>query len=285
MKVQVTSAPLLKISAQRQITENKWRRIYKEFPVPFDCDANDITAKFENGTLKIIFRRLITPIPSPIANPQETTSSKPPERDEFDEKSGAKENQEDVSEDTQKEKESPSDDFTEEVGKTGDGIEEKKAKTSDDEVSGKTPEKSDNGVDEKKAKTSDDEVSGKTPEANKKEKESAESGDFTKKNGKTVAADEAASNAIKAHEEKQRTKNFVTRTKTRMLDFTLSLRPPVDQDYRESLAGMVTGLKRMRKLMYLILVSLMVVVLGLYVKNAFKSSSSSSLGGSEVQEL
>lgn len=265
----MTSAPILKVSAQRQISENKWRRVYKEFPIPPDCDTSDLTAKFESGTLKIKFPKLITSNGNNANNndnnkPQETPT--PPERDAVDDKNNAAREKEDqakankthdddkaVSENNQKEKEPPSDDST-----------KKK-----EEVAQK---------DQEKAKTYGNEVSGKTSQSVQEEKEPAlaATDDFKKEKGKaTVAA---------AGEVKERAKNIARRSKTRVLDFTLSLRPSADdQSYKEALSGLVTGLKKMKTLMNIILVASLVVVLVLYVKNAFRSLLSN--GGSQVHEL
>lgn len=55
----------------------KWRRINKEVPLPPDCDANEVNAKFERGRLYIKF--------SIVTKPQETT--KPQEAEETKTKS------------------------------------------------------------------------------------------------------------------------------------------------------------------------------------------------------
>lgn len=53
------------------------------------------------------------------------------------------------------------------------------------------------------------------------------------------------------------------------------------QNYRNSFVGLVGELKRQKKLSNLLVVILMVLLLGLYVKNSIKSS----LGGSKTQDL
>ncbi|XP_028752464.1 inactive protein RESTRICTED TEV MOVEMENT 2-like [Neltuma alba] len=303
LKVQVTSAPILKISAQRQIGGNRWRRVYKEFSLPSDCDPNDITAKFEAGTLKIKFSKLKTP------------SAKSPERDNGDAEKNGEDQAKPTSDGDQVSDESPEedlesaasgDDLTKETGKTDGGVSEKdavhqedqeKAKSGDEEDSGKTNKKekepaaaSDdftkekgkikNGVDgEKKAvhqedqakAKSADEVSGKIPAAKQKEKE-------------PPAAAEAVT---EAPDGKQRTKKF-SRFQTHLLDFTLSLRPPLPADeqkdsykYREALGDFVARLKKMKYLMNLLVV-LLVVAFVLYLKNALKPSLE---GSEEEQEL
>ncbi|KAK4279189.1 hypothetical protein QN277_016935 [Acacia crassicarpa] len=288
LKVQVTSTPMLKISAQRQIGGNRWRRVYKEFSVPSDSDLNDINAKFEAGTLKIKFPKLITP------------SFKPPERDaDAHKNNGAQlEDQAKRKIDDQVSEKSQKVEQPTEKGKTDYGVTEKndvhqedqeKAKIGDED-SGKIDQKEkepvaaaaaasddfskdkgkkNNGVDggkavheedREKAKSTTDEVSGKKP---------------------AVATVEEA-----PRDGNQRSKN-VSRLKTRLLDFTLSLRPtraePEDSyfDYKEALADLVTRLKKMKSLANLIVAALLVVAFVLYLKNAFKQS----LEGSEEQEL
>ncbi|KAM3324284.1 inactive protein RESTRICTED TEV MOVEMENT 2-like [Capsicum chacoense] len=53
MKVILTSTGILKIGGQRPIGQNKWQRFHKEFPVAENCDKSKISAKFENGILRV----------------------------------------------------------------------------------------------------------------------------------------------------------------------------------------------------------------------------------------
>ncbi|KAI9116825.1 hypothetical protein K1719_012191 [Acacia pycnantha] len=55
LKVQVTSTPIVKIIGEQQISDNKFRRIIKEFSIPSECDTNEVSAKFERGSLYIKF--------------------------------------------------------------------------------------------------------------------------------------------------------------------------------------------------------------------------------------
>lgn len=68
------------MSGERQIDEQKWRRFFREFAVPFDSDTNEIGAKFERGTLYIKFPKLITPSkPQPeVAEAPKTPPPPPP---------------------------------------------------------------------------------------------------------------------------------------------------------------------------------------------------------------
>ncbi|KAI9082359.1 hypothetical protein K1719_035782 [Acacia pycnantha] len=286
LKVQVRSTPILKIGAQRHIGGNRWRRVYKEFSVPSDSDLNDITAKFEAGTLKIKFPKLISP------------SSKSPERDADSHKNNgaqledqAKPKIDDQVSDKSQKVEQPT-----EKGKTDNGFTEK------NDVHQEAQEKAKIG----------DEDSGKIDQKEKEPVAAAASDDFSKKKGKINngvdgkravheedqekakgTTDEVSGKkpAVATAEEappdgNQRSKN-VSRLKTRLLDFTLSLRPTRAEqedsyfDYKEALADLVTGLKKMKNLVNLIVAAVLVVAFVLYLKNAFKPS----LEGSEEQEL
>lgn len=55
---------ILKVSGERQIGNNKWRRFSKEFTVPSSCDTKGITAKFEGGILYLRQPKLITSSPA-----------------------------------------------------------------------------------------------------------------------------------------------------------------------------------------------------------------------------
>ncbi|KAK4275947.1 hypothetical protein QN277_018957 [Acacia crassicarpa] len=55
LKVQVTSTAMVKIIGEQQISDNKFRRIIKEFSIPSECDTNEVSAQFERGRLYIKF--------------------------------------------------------------------------------------------------------------------------------------------------------------------------------------------------------------------------------------
>ncbi|XP_040993608.1 inactive protein RESTRICTED TEV MOVEMENT 2-like [Juglans microcarpa x Juglans regia] len=61
LRVQVTSSRDLRVSGERPLGNNKWRRFNKELSIPSDVETNKITAKFEGGTLYIIHPKAITP--------------------------------------------------------------------------------------------------------------------------------------------------------------------------------------------------------------------------------
>ncbi|XP_059431033.1 inactive protein RESTRICTED TEV MOVEMENT 2-like [Corylus avellana] len=60
LKVQVTSTRILRVSGERLLDNNKWRRFQKEFPIASNIDTNSITAKYENGMLYIKHPKLLT---------------------------------------------------------------------------------------------------------------------------------------------------------------------------------------------------------------------------------
>ncbi|KAI5667119.1 hypothetical protein M9H77_16972 [Catharanthus roseus] len=62
LKVQLTSAKMLRISGSRPIGDNKWKRFMKEFPVSPNHDSNKINAKFESGILYIRLPKLSPPL-------------------------------------------------------------------------------------------------------------------------------------------------------------------------------------------------------------------------------
>ncbi|XP_061338202.1 inactive protein RESTRICTED TEV MOVEMENT 2-like [Gastrolobium bilobum] len=90
LKVQISSTRILKVSGERKINENKWRRFLKELPVPPNSDTSGISAKFDDGKLYVRIPKVITPIKSQAAattptqeapKPQQPTTKKPNARD------------------------------------------------------------------------------------------------------------------------------------------------------------------------------------------------------------
>ncbi|GLT81892.1 hypothetical protein SLE2022_003200 [Rubroshorea leprosula] len=58
LKVQVTSKKKLRISGERRDRVNELYRFYQEFPIPADCDADQISANFRDGILDAILPKL-----------------------------------------------------------------------------------------------------------------------------------------------------------------------------------------------------------------------------------
>ncbi|KAI9116829.1 hypothetical protein K1719_012195 [Acacia pycnantha] len=78
LRVQISSTRKIRVSGERQIEGNIWRRFYMEFPVPQDSDTNDIGAKFEKGTLYVRFPKLIAPAVMPPQLTRPPTQQAPP---------------------------------------------------------------------------------------------------------------------------------------------------------------------------------------------------------------
>lgn len=82
LKIQITSSEKLRITGERPIGHNKWRRFMKEFPLSPDRDTNRISAKFEGGILYVKLPKLI-PVPQapkavdPPESKKEATKPKP----------------------------------------------------------------------------------------------------------------------------------------------------------------------------------------------------------------
>nr|GME19328.1 inactive protein RESTRICTED TEV MOVEMENT 2-like [Ipomoea batatas] len=60
LRVQLIRTVILRISGERQLEGNKWKRFLKEFQVSPNCDTNRISAKFQSGTLYVTLPKLIT---------------------------------------------------------------------------------------------------------------------------------------------------------------------------------------------------------------------------------
>nr|GMD84388.1 inactive protein RESTRICTED TEV MOVEMENT 2-like [Ipomoea batatas]GME01692.1 inactive protein RESTRICTED TEV MOVEMENT 2-like [Ipomoea batatas]GME08038.1 inactive protein RESTRICTED TEV MOVEMENT 2-like [Ipomoea batatas] len=80
IRVQLTGTGILKISGQRRLEGDKWKRFLKQFQVSSNCDTNRISAKFESGTLYITQPKLI--IPAAVEKPAEAAEPKAGEESE-----------------------------------------------------------------------------------------------------------------------------------------------------------------------------------------------------------
>ncbi|KAJ7960380.1 Inactive protein RESTRICTED TEV MOVEMENT 2 [Quillaja saponaria] len=107
--VQVTSARNLRVTGERQIGGNKWRRFRKEFSVASNCDTNDITAKFESGQLNVKLPKTITSAQQPQQKPQEDVPSKPSKEKDIKKTNEEANAAKDVSNKIQKNGKEPSD--------------------------------------------------------------------------------------------------------------------------------------------------------------------------------
>ncbi|XP_057441550.1 uncharacterized protein LOC130733410 [Lotus japonicus] len=77
LRVQVSSNRVLRLSGERQISENKWRQFRKEIPVPSDSDTNGISAKFEAGMLYVRLPKVINKVQTPTITPTPPTQEAP----------------------------------------------------------------------------------------------------------------------------------------------------------------------------------------------------------------
>ncbi|XP_019163421.1 PREDICTED: inactive protein RESTRICTED TEV MOVEMENT 2-like [Ipomoea nil] len=74
IRVQLTGTGILKISGQRRLEGDKWKRFLKQFQVSSNCDTHRISAKFESGTLYITQPKLI--IPAAVEKPADSEEQK-----------------------------------------------------------------------------------------------------------------------------------------------------------------------------------------------------------------
>jgi len=144
-------------------------------------------------------------------------------------------------------------------------------------------------VQKEKEPTSDEKEEKKTEGAEENEEKSDEKEKGEKKEeeevSKEIAEKKVRTNVAETAQDQKPKAKITQRLKTRVLDFTVSLRSVEDQDVKQGFGGnkYVNLIKRPKILMNIGLVMLLVIVLGLYVKNAFKSSSSE--GGTDFEKF
>ena len=241
----MTSAPVLRINGEREVAPNVWRRFAKEFSIPPYCDHNEVSAKFERGMLYVKF-----PIPqaTPSKPHEEEAITSPPEEP----KPEPEPEPEPKAEPEPEPKVKP-----EPVAQAQEGDQQK------------SQQKEKERIKDEKEKSKEAALSEVAAGDDKK----------VRTNGVTKTAE--TTTPSKAHEEKGA--KMAQRLKTRVVDFTLSLRSADDKDVNQCWGGLVTGLRRRPKILMNIIVGiLLVMVLGTYIKNAFKSSDQ---GGSKFQEF
>ena len=62
LKVQITSAGNLRVSGQRSLGKNKWKRFDKEFTIPPNADTDAISAKYDEHVIYVkLPKKMITP--------------------------------------------------------------------------------------------------------------------------------------------------------------------------------------------------------------------------------
>ncbi|MCL7051802.1 hypothetical protein MKW94_000633 [Papaver nudicaule] len=70
LRVQVDSHGNMKITGERPLEEKRWSRFRKDFPIPNNCDVNEIHAKYVGGLLYVKFPKKITQV-----TPQDQTAN------------------------------------------------------------------------------------------------------------------------------------------------------------------------------------------------------------------
>lgn len=234
LKVQITSSGNLRVKGERQVSGNKWTRFLKEMPIVSNYDSSKISAKFENGILHVKLPKIIV-----AAKPRGETKpavqpTKPPEPTPTAEpqKIGPKQ---DI-------KEPPK---AEQVPAKPTEEDKKPKKSTEDEEKPKEVKEESKRADEAKIgletalqQTSDNLAKKKATEKDQKRGDTAGIGKKMEKRGTKKAGD---------------------------------IDQPKDKNYKENAENLVTKLKKPRNLMNTMVAVLLIVVLGLYVKHAFRS--------------
>lgn len=85
IKLQIDDYGKIKISGERPLINDRWKRFLKEFYVPDHCNVGEISAKFENGLLRIILPKFVAQTstkdeaakaPEAAPDPKATTETK-----------------------------------------------------------------------------------------------------------------------------------------------------------------------------------------------------------------
>lgn len=85
IKLQIDDYGKIKISGERPLINDRWKRFLKEFYVPDYCNVGEISAKFENGLLRIILPKFVAQTstkdeaakaPEAAPDPKATTETK-----------------------------------------------------------------------------------------------------------------------------------------------------------------------------------------------------------------
>ncbi|KAG5248070.1 hypothetical protein OIU76_030298 [Salix suchowensis] len=260
LKVQVTSMRVLRISGERQLSENRWSTFRKEIPISSNYDTNEINAKFDKGILYVKHPKVIV---------LETTMEETLAYDQNQAQEKAKSSLQVSSKSEQMS--SPGEG---KVGSPSDSATETKKQPEDNLVG---MEKQDGGKEE------NENLSTKT---STKEKESVINGwkDKSTKNGQVGAEAEGTTRSKSAKPE-----NLVDSS----LDSTNTIKEEAEkgklgkESYKQGVSGAamdkqgVSGaamdMKKSRTLVNLLLVILFILVLGMYGRNAIRSLKKSDI--------
>ncbi|XP_015973538.1 inactive protein RESTRICTED TEV MOVEMENT 2-like [Arachis duranensis] len=281
LKVQVTSKPVLRINGEREVTQNVWRRFAKEFNIPSYCDTNEVTAKFERGMLNVKFPKIQGSPPKPQEQANAITSA--PEEPKTKLESSQPQPQPQPTQEARLEPPmiTKQEDDQQKLSKNENEFETKpkfRPQKFEPEPRASTPEVDEQNLSKSEKKSiikEEKEKSKESTPSNNNQVVGDNDGD-KKVKFKGLSNKEESSLLAPRVNEKQGAK-MVQRLKTRVLDFTLSLRSSSDDDRNKDVDQcLVKGIiKKPKILMNIIVAILLVMVLGIYVKNAFKSSSSS----------
>ncbi|KAJ6395534.1 hypothetical protein OIU77_020725 [Salix suchowensis] len=261
LKVQVTSMRVLRISGERQLSENRWSTFRKEIPISSNYDTNEINARFDRGILYVKHPKVIvleTPVEEKLANDQKPAQekAKPPsiqvssKSEQMSSAVGGK--VEPPSESATETKKQPRDKLTSEQ-QPGDHV----AKVGMEKQEGGKIERAEN-----------DDLSPKTPT---KEKESVINGwkDKSTKNGQVGAEAEGIATRSKSAK--------LENPDDSSLDSTNTIKDKAEkgkltmESYRKGFSGVIMDMKKSRTLVNLVLVILFILVLGMYGRNAIRS--------------
>ncbi|CAL0307508.1 unnamed protein product [Lupinus luteus] len=255
LRVQIASTRVLRLSGERQIGDKKWRQFRKQFSIPSESDTNGVSAKFESGMLYVKLPKLIKPTqpPTPTTTPPPTAPQKAPKPPQQPKPPQAQPNAQPPRANEQKPLEKASEANIQKTNKPPPAPtptaphQEPKA----EEDSQKNP----NLV--QKAAEAKPEKKEPIPMASLQEPKK-EVNDSQKEKGKSEAT---SSKAEGVHEAK-----IVKRSET------LEMLSRQTQEYKNAVSDLVEDLKKQKKLAKLVVVISLVLVIGLYIKNAIKSS-------------
>ncbi|KAJ1386408.1 HSP20-like chaperone [Sesbania bispinosa] len=256
MRVQVTSTRILKLSGERQISENKWRRFRKEFTIPTDSDTSGISAKFEAGMLYVRLPKMINKLQIPnnnVPKPHQPTQQEVPKPQQPITT---------VQKPTQQETPKPQKPTIEKPN--AQAVVDQKRPKVEDKVAESKAEAQKPLLQEHK---SDEDSQKKTY----KEKGRVE----TDQNSNNKAAKERAEGAIasKVQEMHGSSSDGLGKRGGKMdkRSLTLEMLSQQSQEYMKALSSLMEEVKKQKKLANMLVVVFFVLLLGLYVKNAIKS--------------
>ncbi|KAL2316960.1 hypothetical protein Fmac_030836 [Flemingia macrophylla] len=255
LRVQVSSKRILKLSGERKISENKWRRFTKEQKLDDNHDTRGIGAKFEAGMLYVRIPKVMKPPEEPSKPEQQP----PPTTDE--------QKPVDQKEDTAQPK-------THEAQTPPLQKEEQKAENQED--SQKMPQKEERKEEteskSKSAEADQEKVHGTTQRAVEEQKETSQDSErklSEKKKGKAEETEDHGKEMKMGSggPDDGLSKRSVAKMKERL----------------EMISGLVEEVKKQNKMAHLVVLIFLVLLIGIYIKNVVKSSF--AIGGSKNQDL